>query len=79
MKTPSLISIALLALTAALSLSAQAADTQSAVETKVEQGGQPSNPQIAASAATPATATAAPAKKNPALDRTKHFHPRDGK
>ncbi|MBK7000121.1 MAG: hypothetical protein IPH35_09160 [Rhodoferax sp.] len=76
MKTPSLISIALLALTAALSLSAQAADTQSAVETKVEKGGQPSNPQIAA---TPATATSAPANKNPALDRTKHFHPRDGK
>ena len=73
MKLQTVISITLLAMIAALSINVQAAETDSAkpvAEATMAQD-HASMPQSAASA--PA------AKKHAAQDKSKHFHPRDGK
>lgn len=84
MKLQTIASTSLLSLIAALSISVQAADTKdttTAAETKtqvqtqaqvpVQQGTQTSMPQN--------TASAPAVKKHAAQDRSKHYHPRDGK
>ena len=74
MKLQTVLSTALLALIAALSINVQAAETDKATpaaEAKADQGTQASKPKNAASAPSD--------KKNAAQDKSKHYHPRDGK
>lgn len=86
MKLQSALSAVFFPSVAALSLGAQAADADKvppAAEMKAEQGAKATKPhshvqektgieQVAPDAATPR-------KKNASQDRTKHYHPRDGK
>lgn len=73
MKLQTVISSTLLAMIAVLSVNAQAADTDTAkpvAEATMAQD----------HASMPKSAASAPAaKKNAAQDRSKHYHPRDGK
>ena len=74
MKLQTVLPAALLTLVSAFSINVQAAEPNIAKpvpEVKAEQGAPASKPQNAASA--PA------AKKHPAQDKSKHYHPRDGK
>lgn len=74
MKLQTVLSTALLATIAALSINVQAAETNTATpaaEVKADQGTEASKPQSAASAPS--------AKKHAAQDKSKHYHPRDGK
>lgn len=86
MKLQSALSAVLFACVALLSLGAEAADTDkapAATETKAEQGAKATKPhshvQEKTGVAQKAPDAAAPAKKNAAQDKTKHYHPRDGK
>lgn len=85
MKLQSTLSAILFA-TAALSLGAQAADadkTPPAAEMKMEQGAKAGKPHshVEEKTGVPQKAPAAvePGKKNPAQDKSKHYHPRDMK
>ncbi|MBT9508635.1 hypothetical protein [Rhodoferax sp.] len=74
MKLQTVISTAMFAAITVLSINVQAGQTSNAkpaTAAKSEQGAQASNPLDAASA--PA------AKKHAAQDKSKHYHPRDGK
>lgn len=76
MKTKTAISTILMALVAAASIPSQATETKdqnpaATLAAQTEQDTQASKPQAAASAPT--------AKKHAAQDRSKHYHPRDGK
>lgn len=74
MKLQAVLSTVLFATIAALSITVQAAETDNAtpsVEAKADQGTQASQPQNAASVPS--------AKKHAAQDKSKHYHPRDGK
>lgn len=85
MKLQSTLSAILLA-TAALSLGVQAADADKAApaaEMKMEQGAKAVKPHshVEEKSGVPQKAPAAvdPDKKNPAQDKSKHYHPRDMK
>lgn len=81
MKLQTIISTALLAAIAALSINVQAGQTnylKPVAKAKPETVTQTNAPMDEAVA--PMSEASAPvAKKNPAQDRSKHFHPRDGK
>jgi len=86
MKLQSALSAVLFASIAMLSLAAQAADadkTPAAAEMKAEQGAKAVKPHSHMQEKTgieqKAPAAAEPAKKDAAKDKTKHYHPRDGK
>ena len=87
MKLQSALSTVLLATVATLSLGAQAADDDKAIpvatEMKADQGAKAAKPHSHVQEKTgipqSAPAATAPEKKNAAQDRTKHYHPRDGK
>jgi hypothetical protein len=87
MKLQSALSAVLLATVAVLSLGAQAADDDKAIpattEIKVDQGAKAAKPHshVQEKTGVPQSApvATAPEKKNAAQDRTKHYHPRDGK
>jgi len=74
MKLQAVLSTVLFATIAALSITVQAAETDKAtpsIEAKADQGTQTSQPQNVASVPS--------AKKPAAQDKSKHYHPRDGK
>ena len=74
MKLQAVLSTVLFATIATLNINVQAAETVNATpsaEAKADQGTQASQPQNAASVPS--------AKKPAAQDKSKHYHPRDGK
>jgi hypothetical protein len=72
MKLQAVLSTVLFATIATLNINVQAAETVNAsAEAKADQGTQASQPQNAASAPS--------AIKHAAQDKSKHYHPRDGK
>jgi hypothetical protein len=86
MKLQSALSAILFATVAALSVGAQAADADKAPpasEMKMEQGAKPVKPHSHAEEKTGVSQKAPdavePGKKNPAQDKSKHYHPRDMK
>lgn len=92
MKLKSILSAGLIAAIAALSMGAQAAsDTDKAAETKAPAAGMPSDMKMKPNShmeektgmsqktSPAATAEGKPGKLKTDKDRSKHFHPRDGK
>lgn len=86
MKLHSALSAILFATAAALSLGAQAADADNAspaAEMKADQGTKAAKPHshVMEKTGVPQDAPAAvqPGKKKAAKDKSKHYHPRDGK
>ncbi len=86
MKLQSALSSVLFASVAMLSLASSAADTDKtpvAAEMKAEQGAKVAKPHSHMQEKTgieqKAPAAADPAKKDASKDKTKHYHPRDGK
>lgn len=82
MKLQSALSAVLFAAVAALSMGAHAADTEMKAD-KTDKGTMAAKPHSHVQEKTgvpqDAPATTAPAKKNAAKDKAKHYHPRDGK
>lgn len=86
MKLQSALSVVLFATVSALSIGAQAADAYKAApaaEMKADQGAMAGKPHshVQEKTGVPQQKPAAsnPGKKNAAQDKTKHYHPRDGK
>jgi hypothetical protein len=86
MKLQSVLSAALFATVTALSLGAQAADADKAppaAEMKADKGAMAAKPHSHVQEKTgvpqEAPAAAAPGSQHASKDKTKHYHPRDGK